>query len=521
MQRKMIIVNGVLAIAVVGLGVGAWSQVGGASSSKTTETVNTVKTGTVLQSVSATGSVASSASYTLNMAQAGKLTEVDVTVGQKVTKGQTLAKIDDTTQRNALAVAQANLRNAQNQLDTSGQSVATAQSNAAQNAIGYDNAVAQAQTSLDNTTLSQNNNLRLAQTDYDTTSATLATEQQTLTDLQNANASSAAIAAQQVKVNTAQTAFTKAQNALISTQIQYKQSLDNANNQLTNAQTNRTNGLAKDQQAIVTAQKSYSNSQSTSLVSPKQAVDTAQKNLDDTVLYAPADGTVTAVNYKVGDQVTASSGGGSGGNAASSSSGFMTLVDLKALQVKAGFSEADSAKVKVGQVVSVTFDALAGVRASGKVVSIDTVPTTVNNVVTYYAIVTLDSPDAQIKPGLTASVSVTVLGKENVLVLPTTAVTARGTNATVQVRKDGKLTPTQITIGLRGDETIEIASGLAAGDQVVTITTVSTGTNRTTTGTTGITGGLTGGNTGVGGGAGFPGAGGGVGGGAGGARQGG
>jgi macrolide-specific efflux system membrane fusion protein len=98
----------------------------------------------------------------------------------------------------------------------------------------------------------------------------------------------------------------------------------------------------------------------------------------------------------------------------------------------------------------------------------------VSNVVTYFAYVTLD-PDAalvQVKPGMTASVQVIVNHADGVVYLPTSAVSARGTTATVDVATGtdlNKTTPTAITLGLRGDSSVVVTSGLKAGDKVVIV----------------------------------------------------
>jgi macrolide-specific efflux system membrane fusion protein len=86
---------------------------------------------------------------------------------------------------------------------------------------------------------------------------------------------------------------------------------------------------------------------------------------------------------------------------------------------------------------------------------------------------------------MTATVQVVVNHADNVVYLPTSAVTARGTTATVNVEvgnDPSKTTATQITLGLRGDSSIEVRSGLKAGDNVVVARAASTaGTTATAT----------------------------------------
>jgi macrolide-specific efflux system membrane fusion protein len=157
-------------------------------------------------------------------------------------------------------------------------------------------------------------------------------------------------------------------------------------------------------------------------------------------------------------------------------------------------------KVKVGQPASVTFSALPNVTANAKVVAIALTSTVVSNVVTYNVTVDFDGRVGAVKPGMTASVAVTTAEADNVLTLPASAVPTTGTTGTVQVQQaNGKTTSQTIGIGLRGDNAVEITSGLKAGDKVVTtVASVATGTG-VTTGTGAAGGGRFGGAGGLGG----------------------
>jgi RND family efflux transporter MFP subunit len=290
------------------------------------------------------------------------------------------------------------------------------------------------------------------------------------------------------EVQTAARALVTAENQVASSQAQSKQTLDNAQAAVTDAITAQSATVLKDQQAITTAQRqletartSYQSTlasnaaaaspasasdiaqQQASVVSAQVAVDTAQKAVSDTVLVAPAAGTVSAVNGAVGEAVA------SGGD------GFITLVNLDTLQVKAAFSETDASKVQIGQAASVSFDALTDRAFTGKVVAIDAASTVTSNVVTYNVTVSLDPPSPEVKVGMTASVDVTVAQKDNALVLPASALSGRGDTATVTVRTANGDEERQVTVGLRGDDSVEIVSGLSEGDVVVTKVTESTG----------------------------------------------
>ena len=69
---------------------------------------------------------------------------------------------------------------------------------------------------------------------------------------------------------------------------------------------------------------------------------------------------------------------------------------------------------------------------------IDTTSTVVSNVVTYNAIVVFDSVPAAVKPGMTASVSVITASKDNVISVPSAAISSTGGQSTVTVRNGGK-----------------------------------------------------------------------------------
>ena len=162
----------------------------------------------------------------------------------------------------------------------------------------------------------------------------------------------------------------------------------------------------------------------------------------------------------------------------------MSLTDLSTLQVVAGFSETDASKITVGQPATVTFNALTGVDLQGKVTQVEINSITVSNVITYNVTVSIVGAPATLKPGMTANVSVTTAEKDNVLELPSSAITATGNTAVVEVlQPNGTTIAKTITIGMRGDTNDEITSGLNAGDRIVVSlgTRVSSGGARSTT----------------------------------------
>jgi hypothetical protein len=92
--------------------------------------------------------------------------------------------------------------------------------------------------------------------------------------------------------------------------------------------------------------------------------------------------------------------------------------------------------------------------------------------------IALDQTDKQIRPGMTANVTVVVEQRDNILLVPNRAVRASGKQKIVNVLLDGKSTPVNVTLGMSGDTQSEVVSGLNEGDVVVvqqTTTTTSQG----------------------------------------------
>jgi multidrug efflux pump subunit AcrA (membrane-fusion protein) len=206
------------------------------------------------------------------------------------------------------------------------------------------------------------------------------------------------------------------------------------------------------------------------VTSAQVQVDQAQTTLDETVLRAPVAGTVSSLTGVVGESSSGSGAAGSSSSTSSttssSSSGFLTLSSLSELQVTSKVAEADASHVKIGQAATITFSA-SSATAQGTVTVIDVSSTVTNNVVEYGVTVTLTDPPKVLKLGQTASVSITTATVENALSVPTTAVTKVGNRATVTVRKDGVDTPTPVTLGVEGDSSTEVQSGVTEGTTVV------------------------------------------------------
>jgi macrolide-specific efflux system membrane fusion protein len=198
-------------------------------------------------------------------------------------------------------------------------------------------------------------------------------------------------------------------------------------------------------------------------------------------LKAPMTGTVSAVDLAVGETVGATGATSVSivDDSASATARGIEVTGLSDMIVTASFSETDASKLKVGQHATITFDAL-GRTVRARISSVDLTSTVSNNVVRYGVTLELARRPAGIRPGQTASVQVTT-DRVDGLYVPSAAVQGVSGQDTVTVLRGGLQTQVAVTVGVEGDQTTQILSGVSEGDQVV-IPTATTGQNGFPTG---------------------------------------
>ena len=206
-----------------------------------------------------------------------------------------------------------------------------------------------------------------------------------------------------------------------------------------------------------------------------------------TVIQSPIDGVVIARNVDVGQTVSASM---------SAPTLFVIAADLAQMQLNTNIDESDLGNVHDDQPVTFRVDAYPAETFRGRVSQVRLNPTTVQNVVTYAAIIDAPNPALKLKPGMTANVTIEVARRDEVLRVPAAAlrfkpdaaVLARfgagakapaGRAATVWVSNGTTISPVAVTLGASDGAQTEIVKGsLVAGALVVTRAT-STATSTT------------------------------------------
>jgi HlyD family secretion protein len=186
--------------------------------------------------------------------------------------------------------------------------------------------------------------------------------------------------------------------------------------------------------------------------------DEASSQLDDTVIRAPIDGVVIGKPIPAGQTVA---------QGLSNPMVILTVADLSKMQIETQVDESDIGKVAVGQKATFTVDAYPGKVFTGVVSSVSQKATVQQNVVYYGVIIDVDAGDRELKPTMTARVSVAVGESKNALTVPLAAVKTNKNQQYVVIMKNGQATNVNVTTGLTSDERVEITSGLTDGDQVV------------------------------------------------------
>jgi HlyD family secretion protein len=181
----------------------------------------------------------------------------------------------------------------------------------------------------------------------------------------------------------------------------------------------------------------------------------AQSTRDLARISAPFAGTITQAQTKVGDQVAP-------GTIA------FRLDDLSHLLVDVEVSEVDINRIRVGQPVSLIFDAILGKEYRGEVVEVGLVGQVNQGAVNFNVTVELLDADEDVRPGMTAAVNMVVDQLEDVLLVPNRAVRVREGKRVVYVFRNGVPEPVEITLGASSETVSEVVDGdLQVGDPIV------------------------------------------------------
>lgn len=190
------------------------------------------------------------------------------------------------------------------------------------------------------------------------------------------------------------------------------------------------------------------------------AIEQAQTDLEQAAeelakytLVAPFDGVIGRVDAEIGALVAPGVP-------------VVQLVDLEPMRLTVEVDEVDIRRVREGLPALVEIDALQGVELPAVLERISLVGRSQDGIISYDVDVTLTNEDPRVHVGMTAEAQVVVESREGVIVVPNSYVRLdrRLNQAFVNVvTDDGKLTETQIELGLQGEDVSEVLSGLDEG----------------------------------------------------------
>lgn len=498
------ITSTVLVIIIILIGYWVYNNIT-STTGETRYVLGAVTKGTIVSSVTGSGQVSAVNQIDIKPNVSGTITYVGIQPGDKVSSGELLFSIDDTTAQKAVRDAKINLQSANYslqklQIQNSSENVSTDSTKTYSSAFG---AISDAFLDMPSTITGIENLLNS-------------------NDLSDSAARSAGTTAV-MYLNNATTAYYSAKNALeknkidfgplssssspadieamvnetyntanlladaiknINVYVNYLAGESNTPSTFTSFQstlTQYTNTINADTSSLLTAEtniNSYKDSlpnnnldlqgAQISVTQKQNALTDAEQNLSDYYIRAPFDGVMASTPVQKGESV-------------SSGTTLGTIITARQMGT-ISLNEVDIAKIQLGQKTTLTFDAIPDLTITGKVTQIDSIGTVSQGVVNYNVQITFDTNDARVKPGMTVNAAIIMNVQQDVLTVPNSAIKNQGGTTYVEMfstplpaqlsgvqGSPSATPPTQqvVVIGASDDTNTEIVSGLKEGDEVV------------------------------------------------------
>jgi len=443
-MRRLIII-----LVILGLVAAGWFLVQRNREQAAARALSSLQTvaaerGDLTASVGATGIVQANQSAVIAWQTTGRVQTVEVGEGDMVTAGQILASLDPASLGQNVILAQAELVEAQKALEEL-QATDLALEQARQAIREAEAAVLEAETVLAVYREPQyKNDLENAEEEVEDTQEALERAKRDLEPYRDRDPDDQLRKYFEDRVDKAQRDYDKAVRKLNDLKLQPEQ-----------AQTNLDVARARLAQAEADYEELQAGPDARDVASLEARIAAAEATLALARLEAPFDGTITRVDVKPGDLVSA------GMNA-------FRLDDLSRLLVKVQISEVDINRIREGQEASLTFDAIPGNTYRGRVIEISRVGADVQGVVEFTVTVELLDADESVLPGMTAAVNIVVNQLEDVLLVPNRAVRVVDGERVVYVLRNNMPTPVKIQLGASSDTSSQVLDGeLQEGDPII------------------------------------------------------
>ncbi len=199
-----------------------------------------------------------------------------------------------------------------------------------------------------------------------------------------------------------------------------------------------------------------------------EAAQTALQQVEDkltkTIIRAPFDCTILTRPVSVGQAVSGSSGVNSGTE-------VLTVANLSDMIITAHVNQSDVTRLKVNQAVAVEVEAVPGLKLVGHVDRIAPQATIKNGIKGFSTRIILKNAEAQVRPGMTANLSIPLISADNVIAVPLAAVFTDQGERFVYVKKGETQYERQpIQLGVADYDFAEVTKGLQGGEVVSLIT---------------------------------------------------
>ncbi len=483
-----------LAVGVLVIGGGTYAFIGGG------DTITTVKAeiGEVREEVVVTGKTVSASSVNLGFERSGKIVTDAIEVGSQVSAGQTLVVLDQSELTATLNKAKANLNKALVELQATRRESASSYDEAVSTLVeSIKEAYIQADDAVRNESDQLFNNPRDFSATFDPSfsdggftylSPISASTKNHLSDMRvdieelfenwesevaevstTPEALETAYQMSRANLRTVQNFLDEiaaAVNSITTDEYDYKATIDgykttvsSARNIILSALSTLSNTKTDYNNApFIEAGGTYDDvlAEEARIESLRQDVRAIEADLAKTVLVSPIAGVVTSDEAKKGEMITAGSI-------------LVSVLSESELRIEAEVSEISIGRIEEGNSVAITFDAFPEQVFDGTVLYIDPAEVLVDEVPTYkVTIVFANGLPERIRSGLTANLRILTNKRDGVVKIPVYALERDEEEYFVEIKTQEGSERREVSIGLRGEDgSIEILSGLAAGEEIV------------------------------------------------------
>lgn len=179
-----------------------------------------------------------------------------------------------------------------------------------------------------------------------------------------------------------------------------------------------------------------------------------QSQILDAIIKSPVAGQITEIEKEVGE-------------IAQPTEAVISILPSKPFQIEVDIYEEDIVKMEIGNSADIELAAFPEEVFKGRVILMDPAEKIIDGVVYYEITIDFEDIPQNVKPGMTADIIITTAKKENVLIIPESAIKKKGGKTTVEIISGDALEEREIEVGLIGsDDLVEVTSGLVEGEKV-------------------------------------------------------